>query len=168
MKNTLALKLDSSFRPIDVIEAVEALVMCIVGKARVIESYEEKINSVSESFALPAVIVLNRYVKFRFSYVACNRNNVFYRDKNQCQYCGNFFAHENLTLDHVLPKSRGGGNTWENLTTACKKCNQRKGNRTPIESGMKLLKKPAVPKASVLRTLKDHQISPQWRNYLWD
>ena len=81
MKNTLALKLDSSFRPIDVIEAVEALVMCLVGKARMIESYEQKINSVSDSFSLPAVIVLNRYVKFRFSYVACNRNNVFYRDK---------------------------------------------------------------------------------------
>jgi 5-methylcytosine-specific restriction endonuclease McrA len=168
MSNTKALKLDSSFRPIDVIDAVEALVLCIIGKARVIENYNEEIRSVAESFKLPAVIVLNRYVKFRFSYVACNRSNVLWRDRNQCQYCANHFVSEKLTLDHVIPKSRGGDNSWLNLVTACKKCNQKKGNKTPAESGMRPLRKPFRPKASLLRSLSKEQISPIWKNYLWD
>lgn len=163
-----SLKLDSSFRPIDVIDAVDALVLCIIGKARVIENYKQEIRSVAKSFKLPAVIVLNRYVKFRFSYVSCNRNNVLWRDQNQCQYCGTIFKADKLTLDHVIPKSRGGGNTWTNLVTACKKCNQRKGSKTPAESGMRPLRKPFAPKAHILRSLKREQISPMWKNYLWD
>ena len=106
MHNMKALKLDSSYRPVDVIDAVEALVLCIIGKARIIESYKKEIKSVTQSFKLPAVIVLNRYVKFRFSYVACNRINVLWRDKNQCQYCGVVFKPKELTLDHIIPKSR--------------------------------------------------------------
>jgi 5-methylcytosine-specific restriction endonuclease McrA len=168
MSNTKALKLDSSFRPVDVIDAVEALVLCIVGKARVVENYQEEIRSVAESFKLPAVIVLNRYVKFRFSYVACNRSNVLWRDENQCQYCGNHFSADKLTLDHVIPKSRGGDNSWTNLVAACKKCNQKKGNKTPSESGMLPIRKPHAPKATLLRSLKREQISPIWKNYLWN
>ena len=168
MNNTKALKLDSSFRPIDVIDAVEALVLCIVGKARVIENYQEEIRSVAESFKLPAVIVLNRYVKFRFSYVACNRSNVLWSDENQCQYCGNHFNADKLTLDHVVPKSRGGDNSWTNLVAACKKCNQKKGSKTPAESGMHPIRKPYVPKANLLRSLKREQISPIWKDYLWN
>ena len=168
MSNIMALKLDSSFRPVAVVEAVEALVMCLIGKARMIESHQQEIKTVSKSFALPAVIVLNRYVKFRFAYVACNRNNVLHRDDFTCQYCAKSFSNDKLTLDHVIPKSRVGTNTWENLVTACKKCNQRKGNLTPKESGMNLLRKPKQPKASLLRSLKKEQISPQWKNYLWE
>jgi len=168
MKDIKALKLDSSFRPIDVIDAVEALVLCIIGKARVVENYKEEIRSVAESFKLPAVIVLNRYVKFRFSYVLCNRGNVLWRDQNQCQYCANHFSADSLTIDHVTPKSRGGNNCWTNLVAACKKCNQRKGSKTPTESGMYPIRKPFVPKASLLRSLKKDQISPKWKNYLWD
>ena len=162
------LKLDSSFRPIDVIDSVEALVLCLVGKAKTIESHAKEIRSVTKNFKLPAVIVLNRYVKFRFSTVACNRANILLRDKNQCQYCAKYFQADKLTLDHVLPKSRGGRNTWNNMVAACKKCNQRKGNKTPEESGMQPLRKPFAPKANLLRTLKKEQISPKWKNYLWD
>ncbi len=168
MEAMKSLKLDSSFRPVDVIDAVEALVLCLIGKARVIENYKKEINSVAESFKLPAVIVLNRYVKFRFSYVACNRTNVLWRDKNQCQYCANYFNADKLTLDHVIPKSRGGDNSWTNLVAACKKCNQRKGSKTPKESGMKPIRQPFRPKANILRTLKKEQISPIWKDYLWD
>ena len=162
------LKLDSSYRPIEVIDAVEALVLCLIGKAKSLEVHAKEIRSVTETFSLPAVIVLNRYVKFRFNTVVCNRANILWRDKNQCQYCGNHFNADKLTLDHVLPKSRGGKNTWTNMVAACKKCNQRKGNKTPEESGMKPIKKPYTPKASLLRTLKSEQISPKWKNYLWN
>jgi 5-methylcytosine-specific restriction endonuclease McrA len=168
MKIMKALKLDSSYRPVEIIDAVEALVLCIIGKARVIEKYSDKISSVRESFNLPAVIVLNRYVKFHFSSVACNRLNVLYRDNNQCQYCTNYFPEEKLTMDHVIPKSRGGTNKWTNLVTACKKCNQKKGSKTPEESGMHPINTPKRPKANILRHIKREQISPMWNDYLWN
>ena len=163
----MALKLDASFRPIEVIDALEALVMCIIGKATPVETYDTKINSPSKSFELPAVIVLKNIVKFRFTTIACNRINIVWRDNNQCQYCGNYFSTDKLTMDHVIPKSRSGKNTWENLVAACKKCNQKKGSRTPQESGMIPLKKPIRPKANILRTVKKNQISDLWKNYLW-
>lgn len=163
----MALKLDASYRPIEVIDALEALVMCIIGKATPVETYDTKIRSTTKAFELPAVIVLKTIVKFRFTTVACNRTNIAWRDNNQCQYCGNYFPFDKLTMDHVLPKSRGGKNTWENLVAACMKCNQKKGSRTPKESGMIPLKKPVRPKANILRTVSKSQISELWKNYLW-
>lgn len=165
--NMMALKLDASYRPIEVIDALEALVMCIIGKATPVETYDTKIRSTTKAFELPAVIVLKTIVKFRFTTVACNRTNIAWRDNNQCQYCGNYFPFDKLTMDHVLPKSRGGKNTWENLVAACMKCNQKKGSRTPQESGMIPLKKPVRPKANILRTVSKSQISELWKNYLW-
>jgi 5-methylcytosine-specific restriction endonuclease McrA len=162
-----ALKLDSAFRPLEVIDAIEALVMCIVGKALAVETYEQKLSSPSVTFSLPAVIVLKTVVKFRLTTVTCNRINIIWRDKNQCQYCANHFLTDQLTMDHVLPKSRGGKNTWENLVAACKRCNQKKGSRTKKESGMYPLKKPFRPKASILRTIGKNQVSDLWKNYLW-
>lgn len=163
----MALKLDASYRPIEVIDALEALVMCIIGKATPVETYDKKIKSTTKAFDLPAVIVLKTVVKFRFTTVACNRQNIIWRDGNQCQYCANFFPDDKLTMDHVIPKSRGGKNTWENLVAACKKCNQKKGSRTTNESGMHPLKKPIRPKANILRTVRKGQISELWKDYLW-
>ena len=136
-------------------------------KATPVETYDTKIRSTTKAFELPAVIVLKTIVKFRFTTVACNRTNIAWRDNNQCQYCGNYFPFDKLTMDHVLPKSRGGKNTWENLVAACMKCNQKKGSRTPKESGMIPLKKPVRPKANILRTVSKSQISELWKNYLW-
>ena len=164
----MALKLDSAYRPIEVIDAIEALVMCIVGKAIPVETYQKKISSPSKSFDLPAVIVLKTVVKFRFTTVACNRKNIVWRDNNQCQYCANYFNPDKLTLDHVIPKSRGGNNSWTNLVASCKKCNQKKGNKTTKESGMHPIREPFKPKANILRTLSKEQISPIWKDYLWD
>ena len=167
MMDMKALKLDSAYRPLEVIDAIEALVMCIVGKALAVETYEQKISSPSKSFDLPAVIVLKTVVKFRLTTVACNRSNIIWRDSNQCQYCANHFPDDKLTMDHVIPKSRGGTNSWENLVAACRKCNQKKGSRTTKESGMYPLKKPIKPKANILRTIGKNQISELWKDYLW-
>ena len=164
----MALKLDSAYRPIEIIDAIEALVMCIIGKAIPVETYEKKINSPTKAFDLPAVIVLKNVVKFRFTTIACNRQNIVWRDNSQCQYCANYFPLDKLTMDHVIPKSRGGKNTWDNLVAACKKCNQQKGSRTPKESGMIPLKKPIRPKANILRTISKSQISDLWKDYLWE
>lgn len=165
---TKALKLDSSYRPVDIIDAVEALVLCIIGKARAIEFYQKEIKTVKESFKLPSVITLNRYVKFRFSYMTCNKANLLWRDQSKCQYCANTPSPDSLTMDHILPKSRGGQNTWENLVIACKKCNQKKGNRTSRESGMFPIRKPYTPRSTVLKHIKKEQIVPIWKNYIWE
>tara|TARA_B100000131_G_C18120573_1_gene612755 strand:- start:755 stop:1288 length:534 start_codon:yes stop_codon:yes gene_type:complete len=160
------LKLDATYRPIDIISGVEALVMCIVGKAKAIENYDAQICSPSKSFNIPSVIVLQRVVKFRLSTPTCSRNGVFQRDHNVCQYCSVKFTDKELTLDHILPKSRGGKNTWDNLVAACKKCNQKKGDRTPKESGMIPINKPIAPKNNLVKITP--YLKKIWKNYLWN
>jgi 5-methylcytosine-specific restriction endonuclease McrA len=159
------LKLDSTYRPVGVIDCIEALVMCIVGKATAVEEYEDEISSPSITFKLPSVIVLKTVVKFISTGIRPSRNNILWRDKNQCQYCGIIESPRDMTIDHVIPRSRGGENTWTNLVTCCKRCNQKKGNRTPEEADMSLLNKPIKPKNSVLRQISD--VQPIWNIYLW-
>lgn len=159
------LKLDATYRPIGVVDCLEALVMCIVGKATAVEEYEEEISSPSITFKIPSVIVLKTVVKFISTGIRPSRNNIFWRDKNQCQYCGVIESPRDMTIDHVIPRSRGGENTWSNLVTCCKRCNQKKGNRTPEEANMSLLNKPVKPRNSVLRQISD--VQPIWNIYLW-
>tara|TARA_R110002020_G_scaffold32729_2_gene100337 strand:- start:782 stop:1288 length:507 start_codon:yes stop_codon:yes gene_type:complete len=167
MDNAKTLKLDSSFRPIEVIDAVEALVLCLIGKAQAIESYSKVINSVNESFQLPCVIALKRIVRFRYKTIPCHRRNVIWRDQNQCQYCAKHFVIDKLTIDHIVPRSQGGKNEWLNLATACKKCNQKKGDKTPSEARMPLIKRPSVPKSDIFKNINKNQIIHRWRYYLW-
>ena len=159
------LKLDATYRPIGVVDCLEALVMCIVGKATAVEEYEEEISSPSITFKIPSVIVLKTVVKFISTGIRPSRNNIFWRDKNQCQYCGVIESPRDMTIDHVIPRSRGGENTWSNLVTCCKRCNQKKGNRTPEEANMSLLNKPVKPRNSILRQISD--VQPIWNIYLW-
>ena len=161
-----ALKLDATFRPVEVIDAVDALVLCIVGKAKAVETYAREICSPSKAFKLPAVIVLTKVIKYRFGGIVCNRQNVIWRDQNTCQYCAKVFPSEILTIDHVIPKSRGGKKSWKNLVASCKKCNQKKGCRTPSECGMIPIRQPKKPKTNILKTTT--QISELWKSYLWD
>ncbi|HCT54554.1 MAG TPA: HNH endonuclease [Balneola sp.] len=167
MESFKTLKLDSSFRPVEVIDAVEALILCIVGKALAVEEYAEEIRTVTKNFTLPSVIALKRVVKFRFTTMAPARDNVFWRDNNQCQYCCNVFPKEELTLDHIVPRSKGGDNSWLNLVAACKKCNQKKGNCTPEQANMILIRKPYRPKTNILRAVNKNEINPIWKEYLW-
>ena len=167
-ENTKALKLDSSYRPLEIVDAVEALVLCLIGKAYAVETYKEKIRSVSESFELPAVIVLTRYVKFKFKTISPTRKNIIWRDENRCQYCAKEFESRTLTLDHIVPRSKGGKNTWLNLVAACKKCNQKKGDRTPEDAGMKLIRAPERPRTTIWNMLGTEKVSDLWKNYLWD
>ena len=161
-----ALKLDATYRPVEVIDAIEALVLCIIGKAKALETYAKEIRSPSTTFEIPAVIVLKTVVRYRFGGIMCNRQNIIWRDHNTCQYCGATFATNNLTIDHLIPKSRGGKNTWKNLVAACKKCNQKKGCRTPQECGMIPIRKPKKPKVTILKTATE--VNDLWKNYLWE
>ena len=97
-----ALKLDASYRPVEVIDALEALVLCIVGKAKAIENYSKEICSPSKSFKIPAVIVLKNIVRYKFGGIMCNRKNIIWRDQNTCQYCAKTFPSEKLTVGTVV------------------------------------------------------------------
>jgi|TARA_R110002096_G_scaffold143116_2_gene298740 5-methylcytosine-specific restriction endonuclease McrA len=163
--NMKTLKLDATYRPVAVVDCIEALVLCIVGKATAVEEYEQRIYSPSVSFKIPSVIVLKNIVKYFSNGFTPNRPNVIWRDNNTCQYCNKKFLSSDLTLDHVMPKSRGGENIWTNLVASCKKCNQKKGNKTPEEADMKLIKKPVKPSNSILRHTSE--IDPIWGIYLW-
>jgi 5-methylcytosine-specific restriction endonuclease McrA len=93
--------------------------------------------------AVPKIIRLLGYDRFPKEQVKLNRRNIYARDSNRCQYCGKHFSTKELTLDHVVPRVQGGGNSWENLVCACVRCNARKGGRTPSEAGIRLIR-PAV------------------------
>ena len=158
------LKLDSSYKPIGIIDSIDAFSLIYRGKAVMVESYDSSLNSGSRSFPEPAVIALKRFVDFRFFKISCTRRNIYQRDKNICQYCRQPFPISKLTLDHVVPKSKGGGKSWSNLVASCMKCNQKKGNKLPGEAGMQLLKTPLKPRYKLLDYLGPvHEL---WTPYL--
>ena len=111
-----------------------------------VEPEEEAIATVSFRLRIPRVILLLGYDRFPKQEVKFTRHNIFERDKNPCQYCGKKFERRDLNLDHVVPRDRGGPTTWENIVCSCVPCNTRKGNRTPGESGTRLINKPRKPK----------------------
>ncbi len=115
---------------------------------------EDWIRAVNFEIQAPRVIRLLRYDRIPSRALRLNRHTVFARDEHRCQYCGHRFPTNELSLDHVIPKSRGGSTTWENVVCCCVGCNIRKGGRTPSEAHMKLVAKPIRPKRSPLITLK--------------
>ncbi|XP_015578663.1 uncharacterized protein LOC8276527 isoform X2 [Ricinus communis] len=136
------LVLDISYRPVNVVCWKRAICLEFMEKADVLEYYDQTVNSPSGSFYIPAVLRvphLLQVVKRRRIKSNLSRKNVLHRDNYTCQYCS---SRENLTIDHVLPTARGGQWTWENLVTACSKCNSKKGQKTPEEANMKLIKVP--------------------------
>ena len=110
------------------------------------EETEDWLTTVNFDIQVPRVIRLLQYDRLPRGTVKFSRRNVFMRDGHCCQYCGKVFSIKNLSLDHVVPRSRGGENCWENIVCACLKCNVRKGGRTPQEAGMKLMSVPCRPK----------------------
>ena len=158
-----ALVLNASYEPLSVVSERRALVLVLTDKARVVVTKDETWHSESLSIEIPSVVRLTRYVKvpYRRS-VPVTRRAVFGRDGHQCQYCGGPAE----SLDHVTPKSRGGDHTWENVVTACVRCNHRKAGRTPAEAGMQLLRQPAAPRANPYYHLMHRQLPDEWSLYL--
>ena len=118
------------------------------------QPHEDWIRSVNFEIQVPRVIRLLRYDRLPKQGVHLNRRNVLARDGHQCQYCGRHFPIHQLSLDHVMPRSRGGPTSWENIVCACLACNVKKGGRTPHEARMKLVRRPARPKRNPMLTLK--------------
>lgn len=142
-----ALVLNASFEPIHIVSWQRAIQLLFQGKVEVVEEGEHEVRTVRMTIKVPAVLRLLSYVplKKKKQIVRFSRTNVFLRDDHRCQYCGNRFLKSHLTLDHVVPIVQGGKKSWDNIVTACKPCNQRKGGRTPAQAAMRLRKKPSHP-----------------------
>lgn len=127
----------------------------------------ETVHTPSRTIRLPRVILLTFFDKLPCKELKLTRNNVFERDKNQCQYCSRTFPREELNLDHVIPRHDGGRTTWENIVCSCVKCNTRKANRLPHEAGMRLIRKPVRPKwRPVISLLLGTQHREMWKDFL--
>ncbi len=125
------------------------------------------VRTVRYSLAVPRIIRLITYDRMPQMGVKLNRRNIYARDKNHCQYCGKRFPTSDLSLDHVVPRSRGGSASWENLVCCCLKCNVRKGGRTPAEAGMKLITPPARPRRSpIIHGKLRHAKYASWKQFL--
>lgn len=135
------LVLNASYEPLNITSWRRAMVMVLKGKAEGLEHDASRLLRPDQ--VLPTVIRLRQFVRVPYRPMPLTRRNVFQRDGHRCQYCGS--AHAVLSIDHVMPRSRGGSDSWDNVTTACLACNVRKGNRTPREAGMPLLRQPHRP-----------------------
>jgi 5-methylcytosine-specific restriction endonuclease McrA len=139
------LVLNASYEPLNITTWRRATVMLLKGKAEGLEHDPHRV--IRKDHFLPTVIRLRQFVRVPYKQLPLTRRNVFQRDGHACQYCG--YGGEQLSVDHVVPRSRGGGDTWDNVTTACLPCNVRKGNRTPREAGMPLAREPRRPLSSL-------------------
>lgn len=125
------------------------------------------VRTVRLDIAVPKVIRLLGYDRLPEQHVKLNRRNLFARDRNQCQYCGHSFPTSELSIDHVMPRAQGGGDTWENLVCSCVRCNAKKGGRTPEQAHMSYIRKPVRPKRNPLITLRLGQQKYQsWKAFL--
>lgn len=159
------LVLNQDYRAISVCSVERAVVMLLLQKVELVYAAPERsIQSARARHPWPSIVRLKMYVHVPYKKIMLSRRNLFRRDHNRCQYCG---ARDRLTLDHVMPKSRGGRDTWENLVAACVPCNNRKGNRTPEEARMPLRRTPFRP--SHVMFIRDYMgtLDEQWKPYLF-
>jgi len=177
LDNCPALVLNADFRPLSYFplslwswqEVVKAV---FLDRVNIISEYEEVVRSTSFEMRLPSVISLKEYIPAARR-PAFTRFNVFLQDRFSCQYCGEPYPSHELTFDHVVPRSRGGRTTWDNVVTACSSCNLLKGSRLPRESGMYPRLRPEQPSTHLLqengRAFPPNYLHQSWRDFLyWD
>ncbi len=161
------LVLNASYEPLNIVSVKRAIVLLLKEKAEVVEAAKAQVRAERTILDWPLVIRLVTYVPLpRRLPLPLSRRTVLARDVYTCQYCGAQPGRADLTVDHVLPRSRGGLTTWENVTTACGPCNRRKGNRTPEEAGMKLSSTPARPRFVAVVLLGEPHAHDVWQKYL--
>lgn len=157
------LVLNAGYEPLAVVSFRRAIVLVLNDKASVIEIDDDPVTSVHGSYDRPAVILLTRYVRVpRLTRIPVTRRGVLRRDRNRCGYCGTHAT----TIDHVMPRSRGGVDTWENLVACCVTCNNTKSNRTPQEMGWELRTYPRTPRSDSWTMRGTERNDPRWEPYL--
>ncbi|MBI1492173.1 HNH endonuclease [Halocynthiibacter styelae] len=163
-----------SYAPLSVWDWQTAFVAVHQERVVQIKTYDDvEVHSATASFEVPAVVALKNFHKRK--QVGFTRYNLFLRDEFRCQYCGERFAVKDLTFDHVVPRSKGGGSNWHNIVACCSKDNLRKANRTPKQAGMKLLREPYEPDvwqldaAARRQPLTKTSLHNSWMDFLyWD
>jgi len=162
---TSVLVLNGHYEPLSVCPVKRALILLILGKAEMVEGSSFWVRSTHRAWEAPSIIRVLRAIRPFRRGAALTKKNVLRRDGHRCQYCGR--SRGPMTTDHVIPRSLGGSESWSNLVTACVSCNRRKGNRTPEQAGMTLLRRPPVPRGAgavvILGTVPDRR----WRPYLF-
>ena len=158
-----ALVLNATYEPLCVVSSRRAVVLVLAGKAVPVELSADEIHSEHLAMRVPVVVRLARFVRVPYRpYVGLSRRAVFARDGGRCAYC-----HAPAeTIDHVLPRSRGGGHQWDNVVAACARCNHTKGDKTPAELGWRLHVVPAAPKGAAWRVLGHRAPDPRWAQWL--
>jgi 5-methylcytosine-specific restriction endonuclease McrA len=163
------LVLNASYEPLQLISVRRAVILLIQEKAELIEAAEEQLRARQIAFDVPLVIRLVRYIRIpRRLKLPCSRRGIFARDREICQYCGTQPGRAQLTMDHVVPRSQGGATTWENVVTACRECNHRKGGRTPEQANMLLLATPRQPQYLAFALLGEMERHDVWRKYAFN
>ncbi|MGA2622417.1 MAG: HNH endonuclease [Bacteroidota bacterium] len=144
----------------------KAIVLLYLGKAELIEAHQSKrVRAVSMSMPFPSIVRLGVYIQIPYKKIILSRKNILRRDGHRCQYCGR--TEVPLTVDHLVPRSKAGEDAWENLVTACVHCNNRKGDRTPEEAHMRLLRKPMRPNHLMFIRHYVGKIDERWKPYLF-
>ena len=160
------LVLNATFEPLSLVSVRRAVVLLLHEKAELVEATERMLSSATRAFPEPLVIRLTRYVRLPHRSVPATRAGVMLRDAYTCQYCGMTPGRYELTVDHVVPRSKGGGHSWENLTTACKACNYKKGNQLLEDAQMKLIRKPFEPSYVALVLLSNPTAASYWESMM--
>jgi 5-methylcytosine-specific restriction endonuclease McrA len=163
----LVLVLNASYEPINIVSARRAIALVMKGAALTEENSVHVVRTPTASYRIPSVVRLLVYRKMPRQNRAVSRKSIMLRDRHACQYCNDALPAQKLTLDHVVPRSRGGGSTWENLVACCKACNNRKADRTPAEAGMFLSRKPAQIGIHAKHRLMIGAAEPGWDQYLF-
>lgn len=163
------LVLSQGFEPVEIISWQRALTLLFLNKVEVIVEYDRNVKTTSLLIKIPAVVRLLKAFKRYRKPVKFSRVNIYGRDNYTCQFCGVKQSINDLTFDHIVPRSRGGRTEWTNIVTCCGTCNRRKANRTPEEAGMKLRKRPVQPTAvpTLIVTLNRESMPDAWRDYLY-
>ena len=162
------LVLNATYEPLSIVSVKRAIVLLLKEKAEMVEATEARLRAEHLSLPEPVVIRLVCYVRIpRRLGLPLSRRTVLARDQFTCQYCGSQPGRAQLTLDHVIPRSRGGQTHWENVAAACRACNQRKGNRTPQEAGLALRSHPRRPRYVALALLSETQQPAAWLKYVY-
>ena len=158
------LVLNQDFTPLALCHVNRAFLLIFNSKAELIrESKSRVMRSISKNYPYPSVIKLNRYISLPYRKVILNRHNIFKRDQNQCQYCGKT---RELTLDHLIPRSKGGKFVWTNLVTACLSCNAKKGDKLISETDLILNKNPIKPSFIMFLKKLSHKQINEWEPFL--
>lgn len=164
--NAKTLVLNQTYEPLTICNLKKAIKLLYLNKAEIIETSNGRVvSSIQKSIPVPSVIRLKYFVHRPFRTAILNRKNILRRDQYKCAYCGR--GDLPMTIDHIIPKTRGGQDTWENLVAACVVCNNKKGNRTPEEANMKLLIKPYKPSHIIFLKNFAGRIDDKWKSYLF-